>query len=85
MHFISVIVCSRADPAWTVHERNVAKTAGSAHEYLRIDNRSGRYGICAAYNKGIEQARGDILVFIHEDVFFMETNWAAVLSRKNSP
>jgi glycosyltransferase involved in cell wall biosynthesis len=82
VHFISVIVCSRADPAWTVHERNVAKTAGSAHEYLRIDNRSGRYGICAAYNKGIEQARGDILVFIHEDVFFMETNWTAVLAEK---
>jgi hypothetical protein len=82
MPLVSVIVCSRRDPAWTVHERNVAKTAGSAHEYLRIDNRGGHYSLCAAYNRGVDRAQGEILVFIHEDAFFMELNWAAVLAEK---
>lgn len=79
---ISIIVCSRQDPAWTKHERNVAKTAGSACEYLRIDNRSGSYGICAAYNQGVDRAQGEILAFMHEDAFFMEKGWAAVLAKK---
>jgi GT2 family glycosyltransferase len=79
---ISVIVCSREDPAWTVHERNVAKTIGASYEYLRIDNRNGRYGICAAYNQGIDKAQGEIIAFMHEDAFFMEKGWDSVLVKK---
>ena len=79
---ISVIVCSRQPATWDLHERNVAKTIGCEYEYVRIDNSANRYGICAAYNKGVEQAKGDILVFVHEDVFFMEIGWGAVLEKK---
>ena len=81
---VSVIVCSKQDPSWTLHERNVKKTAHSPVEYIRIDNRDGRYGICAAYNTGIQKARGDIVVFMHEDAFFMEAGWDDVLVKKIS-
>ena len=81
---ISVISCSRKDPSWDLHQRNVSKTAGSPHEYIRIDNRDGRFGLCAAYNKGVSLANGEILVFMHEDVFFMEGNWGTVLEKKFS-
>jgi hypothetical protein len=70
---LSVIVCSAKDPAWTVHERNISKTIGTSFEYCRIDNRGKTTGICAAYNKGVNRAAGDILVFVHEDVFFSRT------------
>jgi hypothetical protein len=79
---ISVIVCSKQPPSWDIHRRNAAKTAGCAHEYVRVDNSSGTRGICAAYNEGVGRAGGDILVFMHEDVFFMEPGWGGVLRAK---
>jgi GT2 family glycosyltransferase len=81
---LSVIVCSRHDPALTVHERNVAKTVGMEHEYVRIDNRAGDHGIGAAYNIGVRRSHGDIVVFVHDDVFFMEKDWGTVLAKKMS-
>ena len=81
---ISVIVCSIKPPEWTLHERNVAKTVSAVHEYIRVDNRNAATGICSVYNRGARQARGDILVFVHEDVFFMEQGWGGVLERKFS-
>jgi glycosyltransferase involved in cell wall biosynthesis len=81
---ISVIVCSRQPSAWDLHRRNVAKTIGCDYEYVRVDNTAGAYGICAAYNKGVAEARGDLLVFVHEDCFFMEPGWGNVLNAKFS-
>jgi glycosyltransferase involved in cell wall biosynthesis len=81
---ISVIVCSRQDPAWDFHARNVDKTIGADYEYVRIDNRAPGRGICAAYNEGVSRAAGDICVFVHEDVFFMEPGWGSVLRTKFS-
>jgi glycosyltransferase involved in cell wall biosynthesis len=80
---ISVIVCSRqGSSSDALHERNVKKTASGAIDYVLIDNSSGRSGICAAYNAGVEKAAGDILVFMHEDVFFMEPAWDKLLASK---
>jgi hypothetical protein len=79
---ISVIVCSRTDPHQNDHERNVTATIRTDFEYLRIDNREGKYGICAAYNEGVSRARGNILAFVHEDVFFLERGWGAALELK---
>jgi hypothetical protein len=81
---ISVIVCSKQPPEWTVHERNVRKTVGAPYEYLRMDNRGKKTGICAAYNAGVKLAKGTILVFMHEDVFFMEPGWGRALEKKFS-
>jgi GT2 family glycosyltransferase len=80
---ISVIVCSKSGPSSdALHYRNVKKTATGQVDYVCIDNRNGNYGICAAYNIGVEKAVGDILVFMHEDVFFMEPGWDKVLAQK---
>jgi GT2 family glycosyltransferase len=79
---ISIIVCSKKEPAWTIHERNALKTVGATSEYLRMDNRAKKSGICAAYNSGVARARGELLVFVHEDVFFMEPGWGRVLEQK---
>jgi hypothetical protein len=79
---ISVITCSRQPPSSTLHERNVRKTASGPIDYVRIDNSDNRYGLCAAYNAGVAKSRGDILVFMHEDAFFMEGGWDATLEKK---
>jgi glycosyltransferase involved in cell wall biosynthesis len=79
---ISVIVCSSQNPEWDYHERNVKKTIGCDYEYIRIENARNTYGICAAYNEGVSRATGDLLVFVHEDVFFMEPGWGDLLRRR---
>jgi hypothetical protein len=79
---ISVIVSSRQPPSWDFHERNVRKTIGCDHEYIRIQNSDGKRGICSVYNEGVAQARGDLVVFVHEDAFFMEPGWGSVLRKK---
>ena len=82
---ISVIVCSRKEPADTLHERNVRKTAGAVSvEYVRIDNRDNRYSLSSAYNEGVRRAAGRIVVFIHDDVFFAEGDWGRKLVDKFS-
>ena len=81
---ISIITCSQKELSWDIHQRNVQKTAGSEIEYIRIDNRSHRYNLCSAYNEGVRRAAGDILVFMHEDVFFVEGGWAQKLTEKFS-
>lgn len=82
-NLISVIVCSRREPSFDLHERNVRKTVGNVGvEYIRIDNRDNYYGICEAYNEGVKRAKGKILVFMHEDVFFMEGGWGEKLIDK---
>jgi GT2 family glycosyltransferase len=83
---ISVIVCSAKEPSQAaLHRQNAAKTIGPMPwEYLRIDNRESATGICSAYNRGVAAAQGDILVFVHDDAFFMEPGWGGVLAAKFS-
>jgi hypothetical protein len=79
---ISIIVCSAREPSWNLHELNSAATAGIPIEYIRVDNRRKKSGICAAYNYGVARSRGDLIVFMHEDAFFMESGWGPMLQRK---
>ncbi len=79
---LSVIVCSGNPALRDLHERNVTKTVGTACEYLRVNNAAGNLGICAAYNLGVERARGDTLVFVHEDVFFLQRGWGPLVQAK---
>ena len=84
---ISVIVCSIKNPDDTLHERNVTKTIGNIpFEYVRIDNRDNSYCLGAAYNEGVRRTKGDVIVFAHEDVFFVEGGWGEKLIEKfNNP
>jgi len=80
---ISVVVCTRKPPDDTLHQRNVQKTIGGVTlEYIAIDNRANRFGLGAAYNEGVRRATGDILIFMHDDVFFAEGDWGEKLVAK---
>ena len=79
---ISVVVCSRLPKENDEHARNIARTIGCNFEYIRIDNTANRYGICEAYNIGAKRASGNVTVFVHEDVFFMEPGWGPKLLAK---
>ncbi len=79
---ISVIVCSRLNPADETHKKNVMNTIGSPCEYIGIDNRDNTYNLCSAYNTGVSRSKGDIFVFVHEDVFFVNKNWGVNLIDK---
>src|SRR5262245_9423063 len=76
---VSVIVCS-IDPLKLTrmtasYQRALANVA---HEFIAItDARS----LAEAYNRGIDRARGRILVFSHDDVEILTPNLGAALAR----
>lgn len=79
---VNIIVCSVKDSAHKIHRKHIAETAGCDYEYIRIDNSENKYGLCAAYNEGVERATGDILAFVHEDVFIITPKWGQILETK---
>lgn len=80
---ISCVICSRSAPAFDSVSANVALTIGNVpYEMIRIDNSTNAMGICQAYNLGVEKAQGDIVVFLHEDVYHLEAGWGRVLKEK---
>ncbi len=72
---ISIIICSTHPKTDRELVANIDDTIGVTYEIVHIDNSAGEYGICAAYNKGVERAKGDILCFMHEDVEFHSEGW----------
>jgi len=82
---ISAIICSRDPLAFSLVERNFRFTIGNIPcEVIRIDNTQNIFGICEAYNRGVFRAKGEVLVFLHEDVFHLEMNWGPRLLHKFS-
>ncbi len=79
---ISVIVCSKYAGGLETHRRHVELTIGFPHEYIPIDNSENRHSLCSAYNAGTKAAKGDLCVFVHEDVFFLTPAWGSFLWRK---
>lgn len=75
---ISLIICSRHANIDPELEENIAATIGVPYEIVRIDNSTGKYGICEAYNYGAEQSRYDILCFMHDDIRYHTTGWGQV-------
>ncbi|MDD6225493.1 MAG: glycosyltransferase, partial [bacterium] len=42
-------------------------------DYIMIDNRNGRFSsAAAALNYGIKQSKGEVVVFLHQDIEFLE-------------
>ncbi|MFP4014016.1 MAG: glycosyltransferase [Chitinispirillaceae bacterium] len=76
---ISVVISARNPVPQSTLERNIRKTIGSPLELLMINNSNGANGLAAVYNFGASRSRGDILVFMHDDAYFMNENWGAVL------
>ncbi len=78
---ISVITCCRHPSPQSIQEKNITKTVGSPCEYLPIDGTNGS-STATIWNFGISRSKGDIVVFIPEDVYFMKRDWGAVLEHK---
>jgi len=73
---IDVVVCSRSEEQAKIHRRNVLKTASTLVAYHRMENSKNQFGgICRAYSAGFQQGEADIVVFVHEDVFFLQSGW----------
>lgn len=78
----SIIVCSIKPELATALERNIASTIGVPFEFIAIDNRGTKKGICAVYNEGAQRAKYDYLCFAHEDILFHSQNWGNLIATK---
>lgn len=72
---ISIIVCTIRESKESLERK--LKCCGSADvELIVIDNQNGRFSsITQAYNYGYSQSRGDIIVFVHDDVEIQTEGW----------
>ncbi len=75
---ISVIFCSIDDEKAQFTERHYAQLlAGQAHEIVVIRDAK---SLAEAYNRGIDRARGDVLIFSHDDIEFLQPgDWFTTL------
>lgn len=78
----SIIVCSIHPDLASSLERNIASTIGVPFEFIAIDNRGSKKGICAVYNEGAQRAKYDYLCFAHEDILFHTSNWGNLIATK---
>lgn len=79
---LSVIVCSGSQTTLDLHRRHVEETVGVPVEFIGINNESNEHSLALAYNLGGALATTDLLVFVHDDVFFTESGWGGVLLDK---
>jgi GT2 family glycosyltransferase len=71
---LSVIICNRNPLKWlnvTAMYRQLM--AGVEHEIVGIHD---AVGMCEGYKRGIQQAKGELLVFSHDDVEFLDGSFA---------
>lgn len=76
---ISCIICSRNSDISRELKTNITSTIGCEYELVVVDNSDNRYSMFSAYNEGVSRAKGDILCFMHEDVFYYTPNWGRVV------
>lgn len=76
---ISIIISSYNAEHFSNLKKNIADTCGVPYEIIKISN-PGIMGTSEAYNKGAVNAKYDILLFIHEDIKFITTNWGTFLT-----
>lgn len=77
---ISIIICSRSKEKVSQLLENIKETIDSEYEILVIDNSKNSYSIFEAYNKGVNEAKGEILCFCHEDILFRTSAWGNMIS-----
>ena len=75
--FVSVIICSITPEKFDKVRRNYSQRLfGIQHEIIGIhDARS----LCEGYNRGARQARGDVLVFSHDDIEIVSEDFSTQL------
>jgi hypothetical protein len=77
---ISVIICSANQQMLKDIIKNINETIGVAFEILSFENSKGDYGICELYNRGAQQAKYEVLCYMHEDVAISTKDWGRLVS-----
>lgn len=75
----SLIICSRDVSISKKLEENIKETIHEDYELIVIDNSLNQLSIFEAYNIGINRSRGEILVFLHDDILFQTLGWGKVI------
>lgn len=74
---ISIITCSINSNYLEKFRKSIDKTIDIEYEIVVIDNNLDKTSISKSYNKGAQIAKYENLVFIHEDVEFLNNNWGS--------
>lgn len=73
---ISIIICSATPSISDSLSINIRETIGDMeYEIVIVDNSDNKYGICQAYNIGIQRARYPYVCFMHTDIVFHTKSW----------
>jgi hypothetical protein len=72
---ISIIIASADPDQLRQVSENIEITIGVPFEIIAINNSDGSKGICEIYNSGIQQARYNMLCFMHEDILIKTYDW----------
>jgi GT2 family glycosyltransferase len=73
---ISIITCSVDDAKFDAFKKNVKEIFGDDVQLIRINDAE---SIAEGYNRGIDQAYGDILIFCHDDIEFLNADAAELI------
>lgn len=73
-NLVSFVVCSITPARLAALAANLGEVmAGHAWELVHIDNAK---SLCEGYNRGMMRARGDLLVFCHDDIEILRSDFA---------
>ena len=78
---ISIIICSQYPQLSQEVHNSLSSTIGVPYELVYVFNEDNKYSIFEAYQKGAQQAKGDILCFMHNDVLFYSQNWGQIVEQ----
>lgn len=77
---ISIIICSIKENFKDDISKNIKETIGnSSFEILIHNNKDANWGLSKVYNHYANNAKGDILCFIHEDIKILTNNWGKII------
>lgn len=82
--FLSIISCCRNNNSMESLKKHIAHSLfeyRGGYEVLFFDNSKQEYDIFQQYNNAIPKSKGDVLVFIHDDIRFVSEYWGNVVSK----
>lgn len=72
---LSFIICSVDDARFAGVQASIEeRLAGSSFELIRITNAR---SLAEGYNRGMARSRGELLIFCHDDIEFLQSDFAA--------
>ncbi|SEG73583.1 glycosyltransferase [Sphingobacterium lactis] len=75
---ISIVISSYNSSYFQNIQNNIHQTIGIEYELIQIWN-PGIFSINEAYEKGLNQAKYEYILFIHEDLIFLNNGWGKYL------